>query len=72
MGPDLTNVYSAPGKGEPWIRAMLKVGSAPMPPFEMPEKEIAALIAFLKEADASGRADPKDFVALPNGMIQRK
>ncbi|MBV6442512.1 MAG: cytochrome c [Haliscomenobacteraceae bacterium CHB4] len=72
LGPDLTNIYSAPGKGETWIRAMLKVGSAPMPSFTMPEEEIAALLAFLKATDASGRADPKDFVALPTGMIQRK
>lgn len=72
LGTDLTNVYSAPGKGEPWIRAMLKTGNAPMPPFEMPEEEIADLIAFLKETDASGRAHPREFVLLPTGMIQRK
>ncbi len=72
LGTDLTNVYSAPGKGEPWIRAMLKTGSAPMPPFDMPTEEIADLIAFLKETDASGHAHPKDFVIFPTGMIQRK
>lgn len=72
LGPDLTNVYSTPGKGENWVRAMLKSGVAQMPVFEMPEKEIAQLITFLKAADASGSADPRNFSILPTGMTKRK
>lgn len=72
LGPDLTNVYSAPGKGEAYIRAFLKAGVAPMPVFDLPEEEAAQLAAFLKAADASGSAAPRDFIILPTGMIKRK
>ncbi len=72
LGPDLTNVYSAPGKGEAYIRAFLKAGVAPMPVFDLPEEEAAQLAAFLKAADASGSASPRDFIILPTGMTKRK
>ncbi len=72
LGPDLTNVYSAPNKGVALIRARLKTGISPMPAFECSEEETADLIAFLKVTDASGSADPRTFITLPSGMIQRK
>lgn len=72
LGPDLTNVYSAPGKGENVIRAFLKTGVAPMPSFEMSEEETDNLISFLKETDASGSADPRSFFILSTGMTKRK
>lgn len=72
LGPDLTNVYSLPGKGEPVIRAFLKAGVAPMPVFNLSEEEIAELAAFLRAADASGSAAPRNFTILPTGMIKRK
>jgi nitric oxide reductase subunit C len=72
LGPDLTNVYAAPGKGEALIRAVLKTGVAPMPSFDMAEEEITLLVSFLKETDASGTADPRGFVIQSNGMTQRK
>lgn len=72
LGPDLTNVYSAPGKGETVVRALLKTGVAQMPAFQMTEEEIAQLIAFLKHTDASGSADPRDFSILSSGMTKRK
>jgi nitric oxide reductase subunit C len=72
LGPDLTNVYSAPGKGEAYIRSMLEAGVASMPVFDLPEEEASQLIAFLKAADASGAASPRDFVILPTGMIKSK
>jgi nitric oxide reductase subunit C len=72
LGPDLTNVYSAPGKGEILIRAFLKSGVEPMPTFNMSEREISQLMAFLKALDACGIADPRSFNILPNAMTQRK
>lgn len=72
LGPDLTNVYSAPGKGDAYIRAMLKAGLAPMPVFHLSEEETVQLIAFLKAADESGSASPRDFIILPTGMIKSK
>jgi nitric oxide reductase subunit C len=58
MGPDLTNVASAPDKGAPHIRAMLKYGTTRMPNFGFSETQIDALVAFLKFVDASGRYPP--------------
>lgn len=54
IGPDLTNVISNKGKGEPYTRAMLKYGTDVMPNFQMNEKEIDALIEFLKYSDKTG------------------
>lgn len=62
LGPDLTNVYSAAGKGEGWIRAMLQLGPGSMPEFKLSDAELNSLIAFLKSVDQSGtfpRPDPK-------------
>ena len=58
MGPDLTNVVSAPDKGVPYIRAMLKHGTTRMPDFGLTDGQIDALVAFLRFVDASGRYPP--------------
>ncbi|MDO8366233.1 MAG: cytochrome c [Saprospiraceae bacterium] len=72
LGPDLTNVYSMPGKGENLIRALLITGVVQMPAFQMSEKETDHLIEFLKQTDASGSADPRGFSILSSGMTIRK
>lgn len=72
LGPDLTNVYGSPGKGEPLIRALLPAGNALMPDFDLPEDEMQQLLEFLKAVDQSGSADPRNFTVLPNGMTERK
>lgn len=72
LGPDLTNVYGSPGKGEPLVRALLSSGNALMPAFDLREEEMQQLLEFLKAVDQSGSADPRHFTALPNGMTERK
>lgn len=72
LGPDLTNVYSAQGKGEQYIKAMIKSGVAQMPAFNMSEEEQHDIVAFLKITDASGSADPRDFKILNTGMIEAR
>jgi len=54
VGPDLTNVMSAPGKGRIYVNAILKVGTNVMPDFKLAEEEIAALTAFLEYVDGTG------------------
>lgn len=71
LGPDLSNVMSAPNKGEPLVRAFLRAAPPPMPVFRLTEEETEQLIAFLKETDASGSAAPRDFTILPTGMIKK-
>lgn len=51
MGPDLTNVSK---KGDAYVRAFLKRGTAKMPDFHFSEKEKDELVAFLKWIDSSG------------------
>jgi len=55
LGPDLTNVMSAPGKGDLYVRALLKVGTDVMPNYDLPETEIDALVAYLTYVDQTGR-----------------
>ena len=72
LGPDLTNIYSVKGKGELWIKALLKSGTTQMPSFQLTLEEETKLIEFLKSTDASGLADPRQFNIKSNGMIERK
>lgn len=72
LGPDLTNIYSVKGKGELWIKALLKSGTTQMPSFHLTREEENKLIEFLKSTDASGLADPRQFNIKSNGMIERK
>ena len=69
LGPDLTNVYSAEGKGEVVIRAMVKSGVKQMPAFDLSESEMKKLLAFLRTVDASGHSDPRRFRTEMTGMI---
>lgn len=72
LGPDLTNVYSAKGKGELFIKAFLHAGTKQMPSFDLSKEEEKELIAFLKSTDGSGIADPRNFVIISTGMIEKK
>lgn len=70
LGPDLTNVCSAKGKGPRYIKAMVACGTAQMPSFSLSEEEEAALVAFLSAMDKTGTADPSRFRATVTGMIE--
>ncbi len=73
LGPDLTNIYSKKGKGEPLIRAFIYTGNAVMPSYgHMPENEINELVEFLKQADKSGSVDYNTFNISYTGMIEQK
>ncbi len=70
LGPDLTNIYSAKGKGKDFIKTMLRSGIKQMPAFQLNEKEFDELITYLKTVDQSGVADPRRFTILKTGMIE--
>lgn len=72
LGPDLTNVYSAKGKGQIFIKAIVRSGTAQMPAFYLNPEEEENLLHFLRSTDASGVADPRNFEVLNTGMIERK
>jgi nitric oxide reductase subunit C len=54
MGSDLTNVMSAPGKGEAYVGVILQTGTSRMPNFHLTSAEITALKAYLTRVDESG------------------
>ena len=51
LGPDLTTVMSQKGKGEVFVKAIMKSGTKRMPDFNLSENEINQLTEFLKYAD---------------------
>ncbi len=69
LGPDLTNICSAPGKGEIYIRAMIRSGTQQMPSFQMSEEEITAIVGFLKGVDGTGDGRIDTFQKRWYGMI---
>lgn len=71
LGPDLTNIYSAKNKGPAYIRSIIENGVKQMPAFKLGDKEMTALMEFLKSADQSGTADPRSFSIHPSGMIEQ-
>src|SRR5690349_4362510 len=46
LGPDLTNVFSAKGKGPEYARAIISHGTNQMPDFGLKTAEVNALLAF--------------------------
>jgi nitric oxide reductase subunit C len=68
IGPDLTNVYSL--RGTAYIKAFLGNGTASMPNFHLSEKEMNALVAYLKTIDASGNSDPRKYTIKYDGSIE--
>ena len=69
LGPDLTNVYSK--KGAVYISAILRGGTYIMPNMDLTDSEIEELLAYLKDVDQSGKADPRTFTINTNGTIHQ-
>lgn len=61
LGPDLTNVYSRTSNNEAYIKGIIKSGVKQMPAFEISDKEMKALLHFLKNVDATGTSNPQDY-----------
>ena len=72
MGPDLTNVISAKGKGEFYTEIFLRSGTQVMPNFHFSNDEVKSLIAFLKYVDASGKFPVRDFELTSYGTVRTK
>jgi nitric oxide reductase subunit C len=59
MGPDLTNVISAPDKGADYARAFIESGTDKMPDYGFDTAEVDALVRFLEFVDSSGTYAPR-------------
>ena len=55
LGPDLTNVIFAAGKGPLYAQVFIRNGTARMPNFHLTGEQVDDVIAFLTYVDASGR-----------------
>ena len=72
MGPDLTNMMSAPGKGEIYAQALLQAGTQRMPNFNLSKDEIKSLVAYLKYVDKTGTSPVKKFEINFDGTVSQK
>lgn len=72
LGPDLTNVYSANGKGELYIKAFINSGIKVMPKFNLSETEKDELVQYLKEVDQTGYYPNLNAKIRPNGWVTLK
>jgi len=70
MGPDLTNVISAKGKGEIYVKALIGNGTNVMPNFHLSNNEVKALVTFLKYVDASGKFPLKEYHFTTYGTVE--
>lgn len=71
LGPDLTNEYSKFSGNEAVLKAFFKGGFKQMPIFHLNQNEEKLLMEFLKETDASGNGDPRNYKLLNDGMIEQ-
>jgi nitric oxide reductase subunit C len=69
LGPDLTNTYSE--KGPEYIKVFVQNGTPVMPAFSLSELQMQGLLAYLKQIDSSGSADPRSFTISNDGMTQQ-
>ncbi|MBA3901325.1 MAG: cytochrome c [Bacteroidetes bacterium] len=51
MGPDLTNVITAPGKGEKYAEVFIRHGSEKMPNYNLNDGQVQNLLEYLKFFD---------------------
>ena len=72
LGPDLTNIYSNPNKGEKYIKAYINSGVKSMPKFNFSETEKDNLVAFLQLIDSTGYYPNKEAVIKHNGWVELK
>jgi nitric oxide reductase subunit C len=70
MGPDLTNVYSAPGKGPVYMATLLKNGTYRMPNFNLDKHAISALISYLATVDSTGNSPLRNYKISWYGSIE--
>jgi len=72
LGPDLTNIYSANGKGELYIKAFINSGIKVMPKFNLSETEKNELVQYLKEVDQTGYYPNLNAKIQSNGWVNLK
>lgn len=70
LGPDLTNITSNPLKGENYIKGFINSGVKSMPKYNFTEKELDALISFLKAVNSTGYFPDYKANLQPSGWVE--
>jgi nitric oxide reductase subunit C len=71
MGPDLTNVIIAPGKGPAFAKGILLHGTQRMPPMGLSPEQADDLVAYLSAAAATGEYPFRSMELTPWGTYQQ-
>lgn len=71
LGPDLTNVVSAPNKGPAYARAIMQSGTQRMPNFQLSETDLDDLVAYLTYIDKTGSSPVTNFNIHYDGTISQ-
>lgn len=69
LGPDLTNVISAPNKGREYVKAFLNSGVKSMPKFDFTNQEKEYLASFLEHVDQTGFYPNKEAEFSKDGWV---
>lgn len=69
LGPDLTNVISNPSRGPDYVKIIINSGIQSMPKFNLSEKKIDQLVAFLSHVDQTGFYPNKNAVVSEDGWV---
>ena len=72
MGPDLTNVMSAQGKGRPYAEAFIRSGTAKMPKFDLSEEELTSILDYLEYVGQAGDYPITEFDLTWYGTVNEK
>lgn len=72
MGPDLTNVMSAPGKGSVYVKSFIQNGTLKMPNFNLNDEEVNAITEYLNYVDKTGISPVRNFKIEIDGTITQK
>lgn len=72
MGPDLTNVMSAVGKGPDYARIFIQNGTARMPNFGLSAVEVEQIMAYLRYVDRTGVSPVTKFDINYDGTVNWK
>jgi len=62
LGPELTTAISRKDKGEAYVRAILKAGTARMPDFRLTDAETGDVVEYLRHIDRTATATSNTFL----------
>lgn len=72
MGPDLTNIMTSERKGRPYASALISVGTARMPKFDVSDDELVNLLDYLEYVGQAAHYPVTEFEITWYGDVNSK